>query len=262
VTPVGAIKDDTGVSVAMGGYSDLTQLLNATLAQPRIYNRALSAYEIEKLYNNITFLTENDGLVGDWELDKGLGVNTVAILGHNILSPTVVKIQADNSANWSNPELNTTLNVNGRAILNFYSQTYYYKYWRFYFTGQVSIEIGRIFLGKYITIDPSSLDNFKVTKLRSDNVIHGKNRQKFASIGNTWRKFELEFPPSDEDMVYLIDKLYNVVGNHSSFIFCNFDTERLMTLVEPCYVSINDDMGFNHSNRDKFSYRIVLEEEL
>jgi hypothetical protein len=122
------------------------------------------------------------------------------------------------------------------------------------------IEIGRIWIGDYIDIDPSSLNDFTVAKKRSDVVIFGKDRQKWASEGVGWRKFALQFPPSDEAMIEKISDMYDAVGNYKALIFCNFDTIRDYILVEPCYCSIDGEIQFNHQERMRFGYSLNLEE--
>jgi hypothetical protein len=256
------VKPTAGSYLYFGSYQGTSYPCAGVCDRRRLYSRALSANEILNLYNNERFVSESFGLVGHWKVDDGLEINTAAILGHNLLSGTTAKIQAtNNNSDWTSPEINTQLVVNDSMILNFATTQSVYKYWKFSTTGQASIEIGRLWLGSYITIDPSSLLDFKVSKKRSDNVSHGRNRQKWASIGIGWRKFEFSFPPTNETMLYLIQLLYDAVGNHSSFLFCNLDVLREWALTEPCYVSIIGDLGFNHLERFKYEYSLLLEEE-
>jgi hypothetical protein len=226
------------------------------------YARALSLSEIQNISNGIPFSTEKDGLVAHYELDKGYKVNTAALLGHNIKSGTIVKVMANRSDNWANPELSSTYEyVNSeKALLKFFSSTYVYKYWKFTIVGQSSIKIGRVWLGEYLTIDPSSLLDFNVTKVRDDNVVYGRGRQKFASPGVKWREFELSFPDTKYSMIKQIEDMYDEVGNYKSLIFCNFDTIRDYQIVEPCYCSIEGNLALKHSRSMKFGYSLLLKE--
>jgi hypothetical protein len=230
----------------------------------RLYKRVLTEAEITHLYNDESFITENDGLVGKWNVNDGLGVNTAAILGHNLDTATLTaKIQASDNNYWTDPPVDETLTISPTTILKFLSDTYYYKYWRFYFPeGLSALDIGRLWLGDYMTIDPSSLTDFKVIKKRSDTVIHGKDRQKWASEGVGWRRIEMNFPPTEETMIRKLTNFYSEVRNHSSFIFMNFDSIREYALVEPIYCSIDGSLGFTHDNRMKFSWSLNIEEEL
>jgi hypothetical protein len=122
-------------------------------------------------------------------------------------------------------------------------------------------EIGRMWLGDYITVDPSALVDLRVTKRRSDTVIYGKNRQKFADPGYGWRRFELSFPDTDSSMLTQIETMYDTVGNHTSMIFCNFDTDWTWDLVAPCYVSIAGDLQFTNRGGYKAAWTMALEED-
>jgi hypothetical protein len=191
-------------------------------------------------------------------------INTIAILGHNLLTTDTVLIQANDADSWGSPSLSTTLTVIGSdyMVLKMLASSYQHKYWQYTFSGQGSYEIGRLWLGSYITIDPSSTNDFNVTKKRSDNVVYGTGRQKFSSPGVGWRAFDLSFPPTKTTALNVIQTFYDTVGKHSSFIFMNFDTIRDYEIVEPCYVSVNGDIGFSHQKNMIFTYSILMEEDL
>jgi hypothetical protein len=244
-------------------FSNLTNYFAGTIDDPRIYNRALSQAEVTSLYSQEPFASEMLGLVGWWKLDKDYHVNTAAILGHNIKSATTVKIEANSSDNWGDPELSETFTyvASDATILRFLDEVKVYKYWRFSFTWQASIEAGRLWLGEYLQVDPSSLLDLTVTKKRSDVVVYGRDRQKFANPGVGWRQISASFPKSDSTMIYKLEKFHDHVGNHSSFIFCNFDTSREYPLIEPMYGSLSDDLSFNHTNRQKYTYSLNIEED-
>lgn len=200
-----------------------------------------------------------------FDMGGATAISVAAILGHDLVSGQSVLIQGNASNSWGSPSFSTALTVTGstETILNFFGGTASYQYWRFYFTSVTStLSIGRLWLGEYITIDPSSLLEFTITKKRNDTVIYGRNRQKFSLAGcDTWRMFELTFPDSDYSMVKKIEDMFDSVGNYKSVIFCNFDTIRNYNIVEPCYCSINGPMSFRHSERMRFAYDLILEED-
>jgi hypothetical protein len=188
-------------------------------------------------------------------------ITTAAILGHNIVSGTTVYIQAHTSNSWGSPSFSTALTVieNG-AILKFITAQEY-QYWRF-LINQGDLEIGRVWLGDHIDISPSSLLDFTVEKKRNDTVTYTPYRQKFASEGIGWRKIVLNYPPTNTSTLSLINTMFDTAGNHTSIIFCNFDTVRDFELVEPLYCSINGDVSFKHTKNQKYSYTLELEEDL
>lgn len=204
-----------------------------------------------------------------FDLGATAACSIFAILSHNLVSGgTVVVNGNDNIASgltWvtSGESSTQTITYNAGIMLAFVSPISN-RYWKFTFSGQTQngINIGRLWIGDYITVSPSSTNDFQVIKKRDDTVVYGKNRQKYASIGNTWRRFELSFPRTAGTTLTAIQTLYDTVGNHSSFIFCNFDSIRTYPLVDPCYVSIDGDIGFSHTTRQFYNYGLSLEEDL
>jgi len=191
-----------------------------------------------------------------------------AVLSHNLSTAgTVTVVGNDDIASgltWvtSGESSAQTITYNAGVMLSFVSPIVN-RYWKFTFSGQMQngIQIGRLWIGNYITISPSSLDDFQVSKKRSDIIVYGRGRQKYASVGHGWRRFELSFPKTNGSVLSAIQTMYDTVGNHSSFIFCNFDTIRGYELVEPCYCSIDGDLAFGHSGNQYYTYSLALEED-
>lgn len=194
------------------------------------------------------------------DLGSALPVTTIAILGHNLLSTTVINFYGNDSNTWSSPKYSDTLTWNEDVILKFIaSQTY--QYWKITFSGQGDLSIGRIWISNYLTISPSSLLDFTVELKNSDINMYDKDRVKFSEPGVIWRAINLKFPPTDNTMLSSILDWFDMVGLYRSFIFCNFDTLRGYALVEPLYCSISSDIGFTHQQSMKFSYELNLEED-
>lgn len=232
-----------------------------------------SSYPVENV--------QDQRLTTKWKTEDGNSAQTVvidlgattacsifAIMAHNLVSAGTVVVNGNDNIlpglTWttSNQSSTQTITFNSGMMLSFVSPISN-RYWRFSFSGQTAdLEIGRLWIGNYIDISPSSLDDFTVTKKRDDIVVYGKNRQKYASVGNGWREIQLTFPRTSPTSLTSIFTFYDTVGRHSSFIFCNFDTVRGYELVEPLYCSIADDMGFSHARRQFYTYSLTLEEDL
>jgi hypothetical protein len=200
------------------------------------------------------------------DLGSAMSISTAALLSHNFTSSVSVTIEGNTTNSWPGATSKTII-YNAGIMLNFFTPVSY-QYWQFTISDPTNtlgyVSLGRLWLGDYITIDPSSEVDFTVTKKRSDRVIHGRGQQKFASIGTDWREFKLSFPNSNYTMVDQIGTMYDVVGNHSSVIFCNFDLLRgTSNLIEPCYCTLmGNNIQFKHSDGRKFNYDINLQEEL
>jgi hypothetical protein len=191
-----------------------------------------------------------------------------AVLSHNCTSAGTVTVNGNDDIasglTWvvSGQSSTQTLTYNAGPMLAFVTAISN-RYWKFTFAGQGAggLQIGRLWIGDYLAIDPSSLDDFTVTKLRDDIVVYGRNRQKYASIGNGWRRFDLTFPKTGGTMLTAIQTFYDAVGNHSSFVFCNFDGLRTYPIVDPCYCSISGEIGFSHVGRQFYTYSLSIEED-
>jgi hypothetical protein len=195
-----------------------------------------------------------------FDLGSALPVTTIAVLGHNLTSSTTINVYANTSNSWSSPAYSTTLTWNSDIILKFIPSKSY-QYWKIEFIGQGNLEIGRIWLSNYLTINPSSLLDFTVELKNSDVNLYDKDRYKISEAGIVWRAIKLKFPPTDNTMLTNLLDWFDMVGLYKSFIFCNFDTIRGYPLVEPLYCSIVSDVGFTHSESMKFSYELSLEED-
>ena len=270
-------------------YSNMADLYTVLTSSP-----AITGYPVSNVQDMRISQTYRTSELSTATIVMNLGTRTdsssmtVAIVGHNFTSSVSI------IAGFGPDSTTQTIAYNSNMILKFfdtvvpitYSQkllaengdflttedgkylTTEYDYTTFQLTisdptnTNGYLEIGRVWVGKYITIDPSSLLDFKVIKKRSDYVQYGRNRQKWANGGVGWRRFELNFPPSEEVMIEQINTMYDEIGNYKSLIFCNFDIIRNYVLVEPCYCSIDGSITFNHTERMKMSYSLNLEEDL
>jgi hypothetical protein len=191
------------------------------------------------------------------DLGAAVSVNTYAIIGHNLTEGTSAVFTGGLTTACS--AVTSTVSWNAGMMLLF-STVETYRYWKLTVSGNDdSLSIGRVWLGTYLTIDPSSLLDFTVTKKRSDYVSHGPARQKYATEGMGWRAFVLSFPPSKETMVAAVKTMYESAKS-SSVIFCNFDSVRDYQMVEPCYCSIGE-LKFKHTESGLYTYDLTLEEE-
>jgi hypothetical protein len=195
------------------------------------------------------------------DLGAAQTVNTAAIMGHNLSASAATTIAGGTSASvFATAE---SITWNAEMMLKYFTDQSY-RYWKFTIDDPTNpaayVETGRLWLGTYLTIDPSSLLDFKVVKRRSDMVTFGKNRQKYATPGEGWRRFEFSFPATGGSMLTAIQTMYDAVGIHSALVFCNFDTDVSYPLVYPVYASIEGDLSFTHDKRQRYSWGLILEE--
>ena len=212
---------------------------------------------------------ESRQLLFDQTYQNQFNFDTVAIMGHNISEGAQITFQANDYNEWNYTDgsgssiIQEELTWDEATILKMITKTKK-QYVKFTINDPNNddgiLKIGRMWVGPYITIDPSSLDDFTVKKKRSDDVQYGKNRQKWANENVGWREFNLRFPRTASTTLNAIQTMYDTVGNHSSLIFMNFNTLRTWPLIEPLYCSINGDLTFGHRGRQKYTYGLNLEE--
>jgi len=228
-----------------------------------------SAYPVTNVQNQrlakVWRSTSTTGQTIVCDIGSAQDVNTVAILGHNFTSSATLEIQANTANTWVTPGWSTALTCNEGVILKFLAASQTYQYWRYTIEDSTQtdayVEVGLLWLGTYLTIDPSSLLNFTVTKKRSDTVVYGRDRQKYATEGVGWRSFDLSFPRTGGTALTNVLTMYDTAGNHSSVIFCNFDSDRSYEIVEPCYCSIEGEIDFRHTRYMDFEWSLKLEED-
>jgi len=199
------------------------------------------------------------------DLSAATAINTLGIVGHTFTSAATITVDGNATDSWGSPTFTTSLTYNAGVILNYLASAQTFRYWRFTIDDASAasgyVEAGRLWLGTYLTIDPSSTLGFTVTKARSDTVVYGRDRQKYATEGVGWRRFSLSFPRTGGTALTAIQTMYDAVGNHGSVIFCNFDSDRSYQLVDPCYCSIVGEIGFQHTRSMKFGWSLELEED-
>jgi len=195
-----------------------------------------------------------------FDLGSAQSVQTLAVVSHNISSAATIVAYGNSADIWTAPTVIESLTWNEDIIMKFTS-LYSQQFWRFSFSGLTeALEVGRIWIGPYVTIDPSSTQDFTVDVKNNDIVTFGKDRQKYASPGIQWREISLSFPPSYTSVTTVIRTFYESVGKHDSFIFANFDSLRTYPLVDPLYGSLSGDMEFKHQTRQRYSYDLKIVE--
>lgn len=198
------------------------------------------------------------------DLGGTAAVTMAAIIGHNLTSAATLTISGNTASSFVSPAFTTSMTAVDGLILKYFDQQDL-RYWQWSIDDDANsdgyIEIGRLWAGVYWQVDPSSTLDFTVTKKRSDTVVHGRGRQKYATQGVGWRAFELSFEYISGTALTSVQTFYDTVGMHSSFVFSNLNTSLDYDIVLPCYCSLSDDIGFRHRRFMSFDYKISFEED-
>jgi hypothetical protein len=236
----------------------------------RIYGGNFATAETITTTAQLDTALANRQLVFAQDSQNQFNLDTVAIMGHNISEDAAIKVELNDWDEWNYTDgsgssiIQEVLTWDDETILKMFTKVKR-QYVKFTINDPNNddgiIKIGRIWGGPYLDISPSSLDDFTVTKKRSDRNIYGINRQKWSDTGVGWREFNLSFPRTEATMLNSIQTMYDEVGTHSSLIFANFDTLRSWPIVEPLYCSIVGEITMRHRGRQKYEYSLRLEED-
>jgi hypothetical protein len=121
------------------------------------------------------------------------------------------------------------------------------------------IKVGRLFLGEYLQMDPSSLIEFPETRARTDNVTYSIGNQMYGDKGVEYISYNYAFPQSGTTARTNINSMWGTVGRWKPFFFTNFDTTY--TVIEPIYCHLTNDLSYNHVGGSQWSgYQLNIRE--
>ena len=203
----------------------------------------------------------------EWvKLDAGAGttitVDTAAVLGHNLTSTAVVLIEGNATDAWGSATVSEAITFRAGAMIKFITSASR-RFWRFSFTdtGITSgyVEIGRLFLGTYLQVRPSSFfDSIPFRHDRTDRFAYSQGGQLYADKGVQQVAVAYNFPNTTNAQKALMETMWNDIGMHTPMIFSNYDTE--FTAVGPIYAHINRPMTFDRVPGDKWRFSLDVKE--
>ena len=199
------------------------------------------------------------------QVDSGSSITctVVVVAGHNFSGSAVVVIRAGSTATivGSAPSLSANVTYRSGIMLAYFTSSAD-RYWRLTVEDPTNpdgyVEIGRIFLGEYIQFSPSSLHEFPVKHVRSDNVDFSITNQTYGEVGVEHLELSYEFPKSSNTMKVAVEALWDECGKHKPFFFSNFDTT--FTVISPIYCVITDDLVFKFLSGSQWEYALTLRE--
>ena len=222
-----------------------------------------------------TITTENDldtalsnlTLVQEQQYYEQKSINSFYMLDDNITeNATVYLIYGDNKVyDYVDSGYTNKVDITGLdndIILQFFSSIS-----GIYFTLQIQdgynsdgyIEMSKIFLGDYLSISPSSILPLTQVNNRNDNFDYSDGRQLYADVGENWRGYELSFPRSTKTMIESIRAFDQTVGNHTPFLWLNFDDLDNNDFILPMYCHKTNNIEEVYE-LGKASYKLTLVE--
>lgn len=198
-------------------------------------------------------------------IDAGVGLtltcNCCAVLAHNFEASAETYIQAHATSSWGDPSLNTLVTYRSDIMILFFDSTTK-RYWRFYFDDTTNslgyYEVGRLFLGNYLQVDPSSMVEFPEKHPRSDRLTFSITNQMFSDIGLEHKELSYRFEHASTTAKTAVEIMWGSVGMYKPWIMLNYNLDY--TVIEPIYCTITEPIIFEHLKFDKWNYALELRE--
>ena len=207
-----------------------------------------------------TLLAAKDLILDLTYLNK-LTADTAAIVNHNLSADATIKIEGNDYDSWNGPPVSETMTWRAETIVTFITSVSY-PFWRFSITdpnvNDSYFEIGRLVLGEYLQIDPSSLIEFPEKHPRSDQMSFSLSNQPYGDIGVEHKELDYRFENATDSMKSSIETMWGSVGKFKPVLFLNFDTQ--FSVIPPLYCSLNNDIIFESRKFSKWNFELNLRE--
>ena len=198
-------------------------------------------------------------------IDAGSGLtitcDTAAILAHNFTASAGIVVQASTAATFATIHLSANVTYRSDIMVVFFASGAH-RFWRFSFNETTNpdgyYQIGRLMLGAYLQVDPSSLVEFPEDHVRSDRQQFSVTNQLYADIGVGHKEYRYSFEYANASAKTLMQTMWDTSGRHGPFLFLNYD--ETYTVIPPVYCVLTEDMTFTHLLHDFWKFDMKLRE--
>ncbi len=198
-------------------------------------------------------------------IDAGTGstitCDSAAILNHNFTASAGIVVQASTAATFTPVHLSANVTYQSGPMVVFFTSGAH-RFWRFSFD-EITLaagyyKIGRLMLGEYLQVDPSSLVEFPEKHVRNDRQAFSKSNQFYADQGSGWKELKYKFVNTNDTMKGKIETMWDLNGKHTPLLLMNYDTS--FSILPPLYCAIIKDITFGHLLHDRWEYNFDLRE--
>ena len=266
----GAIAEDTTWTGNIDAFASTYPTLS--IGHENDLLQADSQFEYQRIYAGTLVGTVADSddadallaakdLILDLTYLNKLTADAAAIVNHNLSADATIKIEGNDYDSWNGPPVSETMTWRAETIVKFITSVSY-PFWRFSITDpNVNggyFEVGRLVLGEYLQIDPSSLVEFPEKHPRSDQQHFSVSNQIYTDEGIEHKEFDYRFEHAGGTTKTAIETMWNSCGKFKPLLLMNYDTSY--ATIPPLYASVTNDIIFEHLKFDKWSFDISLRE--
>ena len=273
----GTVLEDTswsGVIDAFGstfptisqGHANSASIANSEYEHLRVYAGTLVGTVASDA--DATALLADMDMIFDQTDQTKFTVDAAGIAGHNLHADSIVRVEGNNWDTWSYSQSGSVASYLVREsmtwrediMLKFMTRRQR-QYWRFTIedtnNDEGYLEIGRLFLGEYLQITPSSFIEFPLTIDTTDQVSYSMGRQLYGDRGVRYTRLAYQFPATDDDQKKLVEAMWINRGLTGPIWFMNYDTDY--DRIPPIYMHIATPITFR-SEGDRWKWELDLVE--
>lgn len=187
-----------------------------------------------------------------WLIDAGVG-NTISMTcaaigaGHNLTSGATIKFQGNATDSWGSPTIDETLTYAAGNIIKVFTGGAY-RFWQFSIADAANpdgyIEIPRLFGGTYLALTDIIYRSFPEGIISTSDKEYTVTGQSYGDKGVQLKIYNFQLPYLTNTQKESIETMFETVDIIKP-VFLTID-ENDLTKLEPIYMTINDDLSFNH----------------
>lgn len=184
------------------------------------------------------------------KIDAGAGLtitaNSAAILGHNLSSGAVCKIQGNATDEWNSPTVDEAITYNADIMTEYFTSNSL-RFWRFLIDDtdnpDTYISVGRLVLCAYLETDTAGKD-FPIVYDDTSKVDESLTGQSFGDEGIIRKIYTFQFPYWLDTVRKSIVTMVSDIKKIKPIVLVLDENDQ--TSVIPVYARLTDNMSINH----------------
>lgn len=202
-------------------------------------------YQLAKYYRTVTCTAE-------WvKVDAGSGSTITAtgacIVSHNLTASGTFKIQGNATDSWGSPSVDETISYDSGIMYTTFNSASY-RYWRFSLADSTNpdtyLQIGRLFLGTYLSFSDQPSKDFPLTYEDTSNVDFSITGQAFGDAGVIYRLYNFKFPYWSDSVRQSVVTMIEGIKLVKPVVLV--PDENNTDKLDPVYAILNDKLSVNH----------------
>lgn len=190
--------------------------------------------------------------------DAGTGnkfaLDTLVLAAHNLTAGATIKLQGNDTDDWSAPPLDDTVTYAAGIIIHYLAATASYRFIKITFTDASNpddyIEIGRVMGVLKVTVAGVLQEGIVEDIEDSTTLTESVTKQVYSDVGVVARVYELPFEHISSTTRAQLKAFYAAVGAHIPIVLV--PNENDVTTFPPIYCQFSGKINFEHAGVSYF----------